>query len=52
MRGENRLLEGYLELKANYYLNPSTFSPAVFSQIEAHLSEYGRNWTLFASDLA
>jgi hypothetical protein len=52
MRGENRLLEGYFELKANYYLNPSTFSPAVFSQIEAHLSEYGRNWTFFANDLA
>ena len=42
MRGENRLIEGYLDLKQQYYLNTSNFTPEFFDQVTFHLDSAGK----------
>lgn len=42
MRGENRLLEAYFDLKADYYLNnPQGFTEEFFDKVQKHLDGAG-----------
>ena len=37
MRGENKFIEGYVQLKAQYYLNSSNMNASFFDQVQRHL---------------
>ena len=53
MRGENRLLEGYFELKAGYYLNGTqALSPSFFTAIEDHLHQAGLEWNAYSNEVS
>lgn len=53
MRGENRLLESYFELKANYYLdNPQGMNLQFFTQVQKHIDDSGKDWNYYASELS
>ena len=53
MRGENRLLEAYFDMKANYYLNNSTgLTASFFDRVQVHLNQSAKEWNTYANDLS